>query len=63
MSIKCPHCQTENTFDSRFCKNCASPLLPPEEISASPTQNLEIPVRDLSRGTTFAGKYEFIEVI
>lgn len=61
MSPKCPHCQTDNTSDSRFCKNCAAPLLPPEEISASPTRTLETPVRDLTRGTTFAGRYEFIE--
>jgi len=61
MSTKCPHCQTDNTSDSRFCKNCAAPLLPSDEISASPTRTLETPVRDLTRGTTFAGRYEFIE--
>jgi tetratricopeptide (TPR) repeat protein len=61
MSTKCPNCQTDNTSDSRFCKSCAAPLLPSEEISASPTRTLETPVRDLTRGTTFAGRYEFIE--
>jgi serine/threonine protein kinase/Tfp pilus assembly protein PilF len=61
MSTKCPNCQTDNTSDSRFCKNCAAPLPLSKEISASPTRTLETPVRDLTRGTTFAGRYEFIE--
>jgi tetratricopeptide (TPR) repeat protein/tRNA A-37 threonylcarbamoyl transferase component Bud32 len=63
MSTKCPNCQTDNTSDSRFCKSCAAPLLPSEEISASPTRTLETPVKELTRGTTFAGRYEFIEVL
>lgn len=61
MSTKCPNCQTDNTSDSRFCQNCASPLPLSEEMSASPTRTLETPVRELTRGTTFAGRYEFIE--
>ncbi len=63
MSTKCPNCQTDNTSDSRFCKNCASPLPPSEEISASLTKTLETPIKELTRGTTFAGRYEFIEVL
>ena len=63
MSTECPNCHTINTSDSRFCKNCASPLSPPEEILASPTRTLETPVKELTRGTTFAGRYEFIEVL
>jgi len=59
MAIKCPECQTENTSDSQFCKKCATPLPLTEGISA--TKTLEIPVKRLARGTTFANRYEALE--
>ena len=59
MIIKCPECQTENTSDSQFCKKCATPLPSSEEIFL--TKTLEIAVEELTRGTTFAGRYEIIE--
>ena len=59
MTVKCPECQTENTSDSQFCKKCATPLPLSEGVSA--TKTLEIPVKKLARGTTFAGRYEIIE--
>jgi serine/threonine protein kinase/Flp pilus assembly protein TadD len=57
--VKCPKCDTENTSDSQFCKKCATPL-PAEEISA-PTETLEAAKEELTRGSTFAGRYEIIE--
>jgi len=61
MGIKCPKCHFENPDDTLYCGKCATPLPPPEEILASPTKTLETPVKELTRGTTFAGRYEFIE--
>ncbi len=61
MSIKCPKCQFENLEDSHFCGKCATPLLSPEEISASPTKTLETPISGLTRTSTFAQRYEVIE--
>ena len=60
MGIKCPQCQTDNPSDSKFCKECATSLLSAEEISASQTKTLT-PVKELTRGTTFADRYEIIE--
>jgi len=61
MDIKCPKCNTENTSDSEFCKKCATPLPSSEDISAIPTKTLETSTEKLSRGTTFASRYEIIE--
>ena len=58
MTIKCPECQTENTSDSQFCKKCAIPLPLSEGVSV--TKTLEIPVKKLARGTTFADRYEIL---
>ena len=59
MTTTCPKCHSDNSSDSRFCKNCAAPL--PEKISVSQTETLQTPVQELTRGTTFAGRYEIIE--
>jgi serine/threonine protein kinase/Tfp pilus assembly protein PilF len=59
--MKCPKCHLENTSDSRFCKNCATPLPPPDEISAFQTETLKSPIKELATGSTFAGRYQIIE--
>ncbi len=59
--MKCPKCNTENTSDSEFCKKCATPLPSSKEIPVTPTKTLEIPTEELTRGATFAGRYEIIE--
>lgn len=59
--MECPKCHFDNPEDSGFCSQCGTQLLPPEEISASPTETLETPTEELTRGTIFAGRYEIIE--
>jgi serine/threonine-protein kinase len=63
MSKTCPKCQTVNPDDSKFCKECATPLGPSEAAELSVTKTLETPPDVLSRGTLFAGRYEVIEAI
>ncbi|MDH5466293.1 MAG: protein kinase [Candidatus Aminicenantes bacterium] len=58
MGIECPKCQTENTSDSQFCKSCATPL---HSHEVSVTETLEKPTEKLTRGTTFAERYDIIE--
>ena len=59
MAIKCPKCQFDNPEDTHFCGKCATPLEPSEDIPV--TETLETPKEKLTRGTTFAGRYEIIE--
>jgi len=60
LAIKCTKCNTENPPDSKYCKECATPL-PPSEDTISNTKTLYAPIEELKRGSTFAGRYEIIE--
>ncbi len=59
MITHCPKCRFDNTPDSKFCKECGTRLLPVGESSV--TKTMETPAEGLTRGTTFAGRYEIIE--
>ncbi|MFC2160973.1 protein kinase, partial [Acidobacteriota bacterium] len=61
MTNECPKCQTGNPEDSKFCKECATPL--PGIQDAVHTKTLETPTEELTRGSVFAGRYEIIEEI
>ena len=61
MAIRCPKCHFENSETARFCSNCAASLQPTEKIPASLTETLQAPIKELSTGTTFAGRYQIIE--
>jgi serine/threonine protein kinase/Tfp pilus assembly protein PilF len=61
MTVKCPECNTENPSDSKYCKECASPLPSSEEISVAQTETLETAKEELATGSTFAGRYQIIE--
>ncbi|NIM58167.1 MAG: protein kinase [Candidatus Aminicenantes bacterium] len=59
--IKCPECQSDNPSDSKYCKECATPLPSSEEPQVSITKTIETPTEELTRGTVFASRYEIIE--
>jgi len=61
MTIKCPKCHFDNPSDTRFCGQCATPLHTTEEVSISPTETLQAPVKELTTGSTFANRYQVIE--
>ncbi len=60
MVVRCSKCDTGNPSDSKYCKECATPL-PAGAVSV--TRTLETPAEVLSRGTTFANRYEILEVL
>ncbi len=63
MSIKCPKCHFENPDTVHFCGECGTQIILADEISVSHTKTLETPVKDLIKGTIFAGRYEVIEEV
>ncbi|NOR13241.1 MAG: protein kinase, partial [Candidatus Aminicenantes bacterium] len=60
MSTQCPKCNSENTDTARFCSDCGIQLISQKDIPAQ-TRTIETPVQELTRGTTFANRYEIIE--
>jgi len=63
VTIKCPKCHTENPPDSKFCKECATQLIPTEAPDISKTVTLETQAEGLARGAVFAGRYEILEAL
>jgi len=59
--MKCPECDFDNPEGSSFCGKCATPIPSSEEISDFPTGTREKTPDKLTRGTTFASRYEIIE--
>jgi serine/threonine protein kinase len=59
VAIACPKCQTNNPDDSKYCKECATPL--PESVEVSHTKTLETPTKELTTGSIFGGRYQIIE--
>ena len=59
--MKCSKCQTENPSSSKFCAECATPLPSSKEFVFSQTETLQTPIKELTTGSTFAGRYQIIE--
>ncbi|HUU37080.1 MAG TPA: inactive serine/threonine-protein kinase VRK3, partial [Candidatus Desulfaltia sp.] len=57
--MKCPKCHSENPSGTRFCGNCASPLPQDKEIAV--TETVQVPIKGLTAGSTFARRYQIIE--
>jgi serine/threonine-protein kinase len=61
MAAKCPKCDTDNPWDSKYCKECASPLPSHEDIAGHHTKTLLTPGKNSILGGTIAGRYQIIE--
>jgi len=59
--MKCPNCQHDNPSDTRFCSSCGLLLKTSEDISASPTETVQTPIKEFTRGFVLSGRYEIIE--
>ena len=59
--MKCPKCDFYNPSDSKFCKECGTQLGPTFNEISAPTETLETPIKELTTGSTFAGRYKIIE--
>jgi TolB-like protein/predicted Ser/Thr protein kinase len=61
VTTKCPKCKAENPDSQSFCGDCGTQLPASGGISPSLTKTLQTPVKTLTKGSTFAGRYEIIE--
>ncbi len=61
MTVRCPKCQTDNPSDSKYCKECATPLPTAKTPRPEVTETLQTPIKELTTGSTFAGRYQIIE--
>jgi serine/threonine protein kinase/tetratricopeptide (TPR) repeat protein len=61
VATKCPKCHFENPEDTFYCGKCATPLPSSKDISVSQTETLQTPIKELTTGSTFAGRYQIIE--
>jgi serine/threonine-protein kinase len=60
--MRCPYCDHENPDNTRYCGQCGRPLLSATDGGADYTRTIQAtPDPELSRGATFAGRYEVIE--
>jgi len=59
--MQCPKCHSENPSDSSFCSKCGTQLPSFTEISSLSTKTYQTPIKELARGSIFAGRYEVVE--
>ena len=61
MAVKCPKCHSENPETKQFCADCGTRLSPSGDIHPNVTETLQTPIRELTGGSSFAGRYQIIE--
>ena len=61
MANKCPTCHFDNSDTARFCADCGTQLPPPQDHPPVVTETFQTPARELTTGSTFAGRYQVIE--
>jgi len=61
MLITCLKCRSANTDTARFCADCGTPLSSSKDIRPEATETFQTPIKELTTGSTFAGRYQIIE--
>jgi serine/threonine protein kinase/tetratricopeptide (TPR) repeat protein len=69
VAITCPKCHFGNPDDTAFCGKCGTPLPSGRrvtsdvkaEASGPRTETFQTPIKELTTGSTFAGRYQVIE--
>lgn len=65
MAATCPKCGSKNPGTSHFCADCGTPL--GAQLGSAPggnpavTRTIQAPVKELTTGSFFAGRYQVIE--
>ena len=61
MAIKCPKCHYNNPETQKFCGDCGTQLPPSRDFHPEVVETLQTPIKELTTGSTFAGRYQIIE--
>ena len=61
MAIKCPKCHYDNPETQKFCGECGTSIPSSKEIRPEVTETFQTPIKELTTGSTFAGRYQIIE--
>jgi len=61
MAVKCPKCRSENPDTLKFCGECGTQLSSLKDINPEVTETFQAPLKELTTGATFAGRYQVIE--
>jgi len=61
LATTCPKCRFENPDDTFFCGKCGTQLPSPKDVHPQATETLQTPIKELTTGSTFAGRYQVIE--
>jgi len=61
VAVTCPKCRLSNPDTSRFCADCGTQLSSLKDIHPEVTETIQTSVKELTTGSTFAGRYQVIE--
>jgi serine/threonine protein kinase/Tfp pilus assembly protein PilF len=61
VATNCPKCHHENPDDTLYCGKCGTQLPSPKDVHPQATETLQTPIKELTTGSTFAGRYQIIE--
>jgi serine/threonine protein kinase/Flp pilus assembly protein TadD len=61
LTITCPKCQFENPETVKFCSECGTQIPSPKTTRPEVTETLQTPIKELTTGSIFAGRYQIIE--
>jgi serine/threonine protein kinase/predicted Zn-dependent protease len=59
--MECPKCHFENPADSGLCNKCGTQISSIEEVPRAATETIQIVIKELTPGSTFAKRYQIIE--
>ena len=59
--MKCPHCETQNPEDSRFCISCATPFAFSDETLIADYESIPLPRIKFKPETIFADRYKIVK--
>jgi serine/threonine protein kinase/Flp pilus assembly protein TadD len=61
VAVKCPSCHSDNPETVKFCGECGASLPPARNPTPKATETIRAPLKELTRGSLFARRYEVIE--